>query len=159
MAMVVMLSFACLSTAPAAASDLGDLDWVWPAHNSRVTRPFVQPAHAYGAGHRGIDLDLRGESKVVAPADGVIAFTGVVAGRAVVTIEHDDELVTTLEPVTSALTPGTPVRGGEEIGMLSVGGHSSPGTLHFGVRLRGEYINPLLLVGDIPRAILLPCCE
>ncbi len=119
----------------------------------------MQPAHAYGPGHRGIDLDLLGGSTVVAPADGVIAFTGVVAGRGVVTIEHPHDLVTTLEPVQTSLTRGTPVQGGDEIGVLTVGGHSSPGSLHFGVRLRGEYINPLLLLGALPRAILLPCCE
>jgi hypothetical protein len=39
-----------------------------------------------------------------------------------------------------------------------VGGHSEPGTLHFGVRWEGEYINPILLLDEVPRAVLLPCC-
>ena len=41
---------------------------------------------------------------------------------------------------------------------LAAGGHAAPGLLHFGVRLDGEYINPLILLGGVPRAILLPCC-
>jgi murein DD-endopeptidase MepM/ murein hydrolase activator NlpD len=132
--------------------------WSWPATSYRLVRPFVAPAHAYGPGHRGIDLDLRGTTEVLAPQDGVVAFVGQVAGRGIVTIDHGSGLVTTLEPVMSALNPGTAVRQGDVVGSLSLGGHTAPGTLHFGVRLDGEYINPLLLLADVPRAVLLPCC-
>lgn len=143
----------------AAPTDHRELGWVWPAPHFQLTRPFVQPAHAYGPGHRGVDLDLMGESRILAPADGVIAFAGAVAGRMVVTIDHGDDLVTTLEPVQTTLAVGTAVQSGEAIGLLGAGGHSAQGSLHFGVRLRGEYISPLVLLGGIARAILLPCCE
>jgi murein DD-endopeptidase MepM/ murein hydrolase activator NlpD len=134
-------------------------DWVWPAEPFRLARAYVAPAHEYGPGHRGIDLDLLGGTRVRAPADGVVAFSGAVAGRGIVTIDHGDGLVTTLEPVDSALAPGSPVVRGEPVATLSVGGHAGAGTLHFGVRLQGEYINPMLLLEGVPRAILLPCCD
>ncbi len=95
---------------------------------------------------------------MLAPADGSVAFAGMVAGRPVLTIDHGDGLVTTLEPLETVLTPGTSVSRGEEVGTIALGGHAEPGTVHFGVRLHGEYINPLLLLGGIPRAVLLPCC-
>ncbi|MCR2763687.1 M23 family metallopeptidase [Microbacterium sp. zg.B48] len=145
-------------TPVAPAADLSGLGWVWPSERFRLVRPFVAPAHEYAPGHRGIDLDPASGGVVRAPADGVVAFSGAVAGRGILTIDHGAGLVTTLEPVESTLAPGTSVRGGEEVAMLAAGGHASPGTLHFGVRLDGEYINPLLLLGGVPRAVLLPCC-
>ncbi|WP_433677262.1 murein hydrolase activator EnvC family protein [Microbacterium gorillae] len=137
--------------------------WSWPIEGAvRVTRPFLAPPHAYGAGHRGIDLvSLAGGSGVVvrAPSDGVIAFVGTVVDRPLLTIDHGDGLVTTLEPVRSDLAVGALVRAAEDVGTIASGGHTANGELHFGVRLNGEYINPLLLLGGVPRAILLPCCS
>jgi murein DD-endopeptidase MepM/ murein hydrolase activator NlpD len=139
--------------------DLAELGWVWPATGFRVARGYVAPAHEYGPGHRGIDLDLLGGSEVHAPADGMVAFAGGVAGRGILTIDHGGGLVTTLEPVDSDLLPGAPVARGAHVATLALGGHASPGTLHFGVRLNGDYINPMLLLGGVPRAVLLPCCD
>jgi murein DD-endopeptidase MepM/ murein hydrolase activator NlpD len=141
-----------------AAIDLGAGGWIWPSASFRLERPYEAPAHRYASGHRGVDLRLLDAPAVRAPADGGVAFVGSVAGRGVLTIDHGDGLVTTLEPVDSALAVGDVVRRGDAVGALALGGHSAPGTLHFGVRLDGEYINPLLLLGGVPRAVLLPCC-
>ncbi|WP_243227703.1 murein hydrolase activator EnvC [Microbacterium sp. CIAB417] len=130
--------------------------WTWPVLG-RVVEPYRQPAHDYAAGHRGIDIEAA-TATVVAPADGVVLFAGVVVDRPVLTIDHGDGLVSTLEPLASALTPGTHVRAGEVVGTLSSGGHAAPETLHLGARRDGVYINPLLLLGGVPRAVLLPCC-
>jgi len=147
-----------VTTPPGPDAELAGRGWVWPAVPFRLVRPFVAPAHAYGPGHRGIDLDLLGGTALRAPAGGVIAFSGAVAGRGVLTIDHGDGLVTTFEPVSSALEPGEAVAGGEEVAVLAAGGHAAEGTVHLGVRLDGAYINPLLLLGGVPRAVLLPCC-
>ncbi|MET0734030.1 MAG: M23 family metallopeptidase [Microbacterium sp.] len=138
--------------------DLAERGWEWPVDAFRFARPYAAPAHRYGTGHRGIDLRPSGEAIVHAPAAGIVAFSGEVAGRGILTIDHGDGLVTTFEPVDSTLTPGTPVDRREEVATLALGGHAGPGALHFGVRLHGEYINPMLLLGGLPRAILLPCC-
>lgn len=149
---------------PAAAAvspgaiDLAAAGWIWPLDRFRIGRAFVAPSHAYGPGHRGIDLEPVGAAVLRAPADGVIAFSGQVAGRGILTVDHGDGLVTTLEPVSSPLTAGAIVHRGDGIGSIAVGGHASSGLVHFGVRLNGAYINPLLLLGGVPRAVLLPCC-
>lgn len=133
-------------------------DWHWPVRPFRLERAFVAPPHEYGPGHRGVDLSPLGEDVVHAPAAGVVAFSGQVAGRGILTIDHGEGLVSTLEPVQSDLLPGTRVAPDAPVARLSAGGHAAPGLLHFGVRLDGEYINPLTLLGGVPRAILLPCC-
>ena len=134
--------------------------WSWPMRPFRLVAPFVAPAHAYGPGHRGIDMDGAdsGVTEVLAPAAGMVAFAGSVAGRGVVTIDHGSGLVSTLEPVTPGVRVGDVVRQGEHVADLAVGGHAAPGTLHLGVRVDGAYINPLRILGGVPRAILLPCC-
>jgi murein DD-endopeptidase MepM/ murein hydrolase activator NlpD len=127
-------------------------------HPFRLIHPFVAPPHEYGPGHRGVDLLPVEDDDVRAPAGGVVAFSGQVAGRGVITVDHGDGLVSTLEPVDSPLSAGTPVDAGTTLGTVSAGGHAEAGTVHFGVRLDGVYINPLVLLGGVPRAVLLPCC-
>lgn len=159
--MVVVLLLSGSSSAPAAALDDRSEwpTWEWPLQTGRaVDVPYRAPAHEYGAGHRGIDIPAALGVAVYAPADGVVAFRGRVVDRALLTIEHSDGLVTTFEPLLSDLNAGDDVSAGQEIGVVDIGGHASPGSLHLGVRSNGAYINPLLLFGEVPRAILLPCC-
>lgn len=124
----------------------------------RVLVPFQAPAHRYGPGHRGVDLAAAVGETVVSPASGIVAFSGVVVDRPVITIDGGDGYVLTLEPVTDTPPAGTRVEAGEAIGSVTVGGHTAQGGVHLGVRLHGEYINPLLLLEGIARAVLLPCC-
>ncbi|PRB07339.1 murein hydrolase activator EnvC [Microbacterium sp. MYb64] len=135
---------------------LPDGDWLWPVVGARtVVVPFRAPAHAYGPGHRGMDVAASGE--VRAPASGAVAYRGVVVDRALLTIDHGNGLVTTLEPVQAVLGAGAAVRAGDAVATVSAGGHTPEGALHIGVRWNGAYINPMLLFGGVPRAVLLPC--
>jgi len=144
--------------APAASMVTAE-PWAWPIGGDvRLVAPYVAPAHAYAPGHRGIDLAAPEGSETRAPASGVVAFSGTVVDRPLVTIAHGEGLVSTLEPVASPLSPGDAVSRGQVVGAVATGGHAPAGSLHLGVRLDGEYINPLLLLGGVPRAILLPCC-
>ena len=144
--------------ATAEAPALEDRGWIWPLVGFRFDAPFVAPAHEYGPGHRGIDLRPVNSFDLRAPAAGTVAFSGEVAGRGILTIDHGDGLVTTLEPIATDLSPGTALRAGDGVGTIALGGHTDPGAVHFGVRLHGAYINPLLLLDGVPRAVLLPCC-
>lgn len=145
--------------APAQEMPLPDEPWSWPVEGQReVTEPYLAPAHDYGPGHRGMDLAAPTGVVVHAPADGVVAFRGVVVDRPLLTIDHGGGFVSTFEPLDSALNPGDVVRVGDDVGSVALGGHTEPGAVHLGVRWNGTYINPMLLFGDVPRAVLLPCC-
>lgn len=161
-AVSVLLALGMLVPAgPTAASleESGGERWRAPVPGSlHVAAPFRAPAHTFGAGHRGVDLTAPIGTRLVAPASGVVAFRGTVVDRPLLTIEHPGGYVTTFEPLTSGLSPGDHVVAGDEIGVVAVGGHTSAGSVHVGVRLNGAYINPMLLFGEVQRAVLLPCC-
>jgi len=132
--------------------------WSWPIAAPRtIVRPFVPPADEYSAGHRGIDLGAPVGTTVFAPADGVIHFSGIVVDRPVLSIEHPGSLLSSFEPVTSALPAGTTVRRGDPVGTVAAStGHCASSCLHFGVRLHGQYLSPLNYLGGIPLPVLLP---
>lgn len=130
--------------------------WAWPvAAPHPIARTYLAPATPYGAGHRGIDIRSAG-TEVRAPADGVVHFAGVVVDRPVLSIDHGGGVLSSYEPVETTLRRGDVVRRGQVIGTL-LAGHCASGTcLHFGVRVNGEYVSPLLFLGGQPRAVLLP---
>jgi murein DD-endopeptidase MepM/ murein hydrolase activator NlpD len=142
---------------PAESRQLTARSWTWPvAPPWRVTRAFEAPATRFSAGHRGIDLAANPGDPVLAPTDGVVSFVGRVVDREVVSLAHAGDLLSSFEPVESSLVAGQEVRKGEPIGILGAGGHCDGACLHFGVRLHGEYVSPLLYLGGLPRAVLLP---
>ena len=129
--------------------------WSWPvAPPHSIVRPYLAPASDYGAGHRGIDIAAP-DPRVRAPAEGTVHFAGVVVDRPVLSITHSGGLISSYEPVTTTLRAGDPVARGQVVGEVQPGHCSSP-CVHFGVRLDGEYVSPLLLLGGVPRAVLLP---
>lgn len=159
---VTMLDFVAASPARSAptSDDPETPTWSWPVTGPRsVVARYRAPAHRYGAGHRGVDLSAAMGTTVSAPADGVVTFRGTVVDRQLITIEHAGGLVSTFEPLRSDLVVGDLIAEGQEIGVVDAGGHTPPGAIHLGVRLDGDYINPMLLFGGVPRAVLLPCCE
>lgn len=131
--------------------------WAWPvAAPHPIVRPFIAPATAYGAGHRGIDISAPVGSLVRSPADGVVHFAGVVVDRPVLSIAHAGGVLSSFEPVVAAVSAGDLVRRGQVVGTLAAG-HCATGCLHLGARLDGEYVNPLLLLlGEVRWAVLLP---
>ncbi|MFD1533969.1 M23 family metallopeptidase [Pseudonocardia aurantiaca] len=124
--------------------------YAWPLLPApAVLAPFRRPAHAYGPGHRGADLAGSAEQAVLAARAGSVVFAGPVGGRGVVSVQHDDGLRSTYEPVRPVVAAGALVRAGDVIGLLEPGHPScAPGTcLHWGVRRdRTEYLDPLVLL-------------
>ncbi|WP_240675225.1 M23 family metallopeptidase [Cellulomonas endophytica] len=122
-----------------------------------VLRPFDRPATPYAAGHRGVDLPAGVGDPVLAPAAGVVVFAGPVAGRGVVTVRHADGLRSSLEPVAGAPAVGTTVAAGTAVGTLAApAGHCPGPCLHWGVRAGEVYLDPMALLGPLPRVVLLP---
>jgi len=122
--------------------------WAWPVVGP-VVRGFDPPSSPYGSGHRGIDIAASIGTTVVAPAPGVVTFAGAVAGRLYVTIDHGDGLLSTCSFLSATL-----VRKGDVVAADQPIARSGPGhagdvqpDLHFGVRLAGQYVDPLGYLG------------
>ncbi|MDJ0378686.1 M23 family metallopeptidase [Cryobacterium sp. PH31-L1] len=143
-------------TSPSAAATITNA-WRWPlAEPHRLIRGFVAPESQYSGGHRGIDLAAAANEKVFAAHEGVVSFAGRVVDRSVLSIMQPDDVITTVEPVDAVVAVGDQVRAGQLIGTVASGGHCPPGCLHLGVRQHGWYVSPLLFLGNVPRAVLLP---
>jgi len=130
----------------------------WPlSPRPGVHRRFEQPLTRWSPGHRGVDLTSGVDHPVLSAGDGVVAFSGLVAGRGVVTVRHPGGLRTSYEPLDQRLSSGTRVRRGARIGVLSsTPGHCAPlSCLHWGAIIGDAYRDPLSLLG-FGRPILLP---
>lgn len=144
--------------------------WTWPLRpDPGVVRPFDAPAERWLAGHRGVDLAGALGDAVHSPADGTVRFAGPVVDRGVLTVDHGDGTVSSFEPVTATVAVGDPVTAGQPIGLLAprkdspsggspeTGQPHCPGScLHWGVRLDGEYVDPLRYVTDRRPSVLFP---
>ncbi|AFA73042.1 putative peptidase, M23 family [Gordonia polyisoprenivorans VH2] len=120
-----------------------------------VVRGFDEPTRRWQPGHRGIDLATTSGTAVLAAGDGIVRFAGIVAGKPTVSIEHDDGVITTYEPVRAGVRRGVRVRRGQAIGTIEAGhpGCTAAACLHWGAR-RGsgraaDYLNPLALLGAV----------
>lgn len=139
---------------PAAQARTGaDVSYDWPIPPGDVTRAFDRPDAPWLSGHRGVDLAGSAGDRVLAAADGVVAFAGMVAGKGVISIEHADGIRTTYEPVIGSLEAGTQVHKGEVIGTLTLG-HGLTPALHWGARVGRDYLDPVTLI-DAPVVIRL----
>jgi murein DD-endopeptidase MepM/ murein hydrolase activator NlpD len=155
MRILIALLLTIAAAQPAGSTALASQPvWEWPVSGSHViVRPFIAPTNAYSAGHRGIDIAAVGN--VYAPADGVVHFSGYVVNRGVLSITHANGVLSSFEPVTSTLHAGDAVTRGQVIGTIAPG-HCSQTCLHFGVRVNGKYVSPMLFLGGVPHSILLP---
>lgn len=159
---------ATASVAPAAALTR-EQDWAPPvadATEADVLKAFLPPEMPWSAAHRGIDIRAQ-QSDVVAPAGGEIHFVGDVVDRPVLSIRHDNGLISSFEPVESELEVGDAVTQGQIIGSISdEAGHCDTQCVHWGVRkpdawhigstVRDLYIDPAFLLGWSDPSILWP---
>jgi murein DD-endopeptidase MepM/ murein hydrolase activator NlpD len=129
----------------------------WPVTPPHVVRRFDPPPRPWLAGHRGVDLSAPPSAVVRAAGAGTVVYAGVIAGRGVVSVAHPGGLRTTYEPVTSALHAGDAVGAGVVLGRLDPGHPGCPAAacLHWGLRQRDRYLDPLALLG-LGRVRLLP---
>jgi murein DD-endopeptidase MepM/ murein hydrolase activator NlpD len=129
-----------LSTTPVSAAG----SWTWPVTGA-VIRGFDPPDSPYGSGHRGIDIAATVGTLVRAPAAGVVTFAGNVGGHLFVTIDHGSGLLSTCSFLSQVLVhEGDLVIQGEGVALSGTGhvGDTTP-NVHLGVRLSGQYVNPL----------------
>ncbi|MDR1125879.1 MAG: M23 family metallopeptidase [Deltaproteobacteria bacterium] len=97
--------------------------------------------------HNGIDIAAARGTGIVAPADGEVVFTGVIAGYGrTVELDHGGGLQTRyahLDKITVAR--GDVLATGDKLGTVGRTGKTTGPNLHFEVILDGERIDPLSL--------------
>lgn len=142
---LISLVLASLGFAPAAAPALPAAgSGMWPV-TGPVIRAFDPPDTPFGAGHRGIDIAAPVGTTVIAPDAGVVSFSGRVGGELFVTLDHGGGVTSTYSWLSAALVRRDDVvaRGAP----IALTGRGHPGAnvphLHFGVRLDGQYVDPL----------------
>ncbi|MDP9344033.1 MAG: M23 family metallopeptidase [Actinomycetota bacterium] len=138
-----------VGAAPAARGDIGFGTWSWPVVGP-VIRGFEPPPTPYSAGHRGIDIAVPFGTPIHAPADGVVTFAGFVAGSLFATIDHGDGVRSSYSWLSAVM-----VKKGDQLSRGQVfarTGHGHPDVptphLHFGVRINGDYVDPMLFLGS-----------
>lgn len=121
--------------------------YAWPVRGP-VLRPYDPPESPYAPGHRGIDIGAASGTPVHAAGAGEVAFAGWVGSGLFVSIDHPDGVRTTYSWLSSVA-----VRRGEHVereALIGASGTGHPGVspshLHFGARIGGAYIDPLLLL-------------
>ena len=148
-----------------ALSSLGALGiqasiWNEPVegYSSRWKSDFEAPKTEFGAGHRGVDMELEIDSKIKAPASGILYFKGLVVDREVVTIRTTDGYLASFEPVCTDLSVGGRVKVGQEFAW-----HCEPqeryeyhcrSCVHFSTRSEFGYISPDYLLGNLRPSVL-----
>ncbi|WP_084412778.1 MULTISPECIES: murein hydrolase activator EnvC family protein [Arsenicicoccus] len=141
---------------PRSAAPRAPGRWTAPVRPLRVVTRFTAPPQPWARGHRGVDLAAGPGAAIVAPADGVVAFAGMVAGRPVLSVDHEGGLRSTYEPVVARVSVGDQVTQGQVIAVVADGpGHCSSSCLHWGARRGQVYVDPLSLI-DRPPLVLLP---
>ena len=136
--------------------------FTWPlSPRPAVIRRFDPPEDQWSPGHRGVDLSAAVGQPVLSAGEGVVAFSGVIAGRGVIVVRHAGGLRTTYGAVDERLPSGAVVHRGDKIALVSpTPGHCVPLTcLHWGAIADGadqrSYRDPLSLLG-LGHPILLP---
>lgn len=143
-----------LALAPTATADTVRLQW--PLRPASLTRAFDGPAPNWQRGHRGVDLAGTPGQPVYAAGAGTVVFAGSLAGRPVVSIQHDGGLRTSYEPVEPAVRVGQRVGTANGVGRLLAGHPGCPAAacLHWGAMWgpaqRADYVDPLGLLAVTP---------
>lgn len=138
------------SSMPRSGSGADSPRWSAPVVPTQLAREFAPPGQPWLSGHRGIDLRAPEGSEVRAVEVGVVVWAGELAGIPVVSVQHDDGLRSTYQPVEASVVVGQIVFAGDALGRLrEPGSHCAPATcLHLGAK-RGPqtYLDPALLLG------------
>ena len=97
--------------------------------------------------HNGVDYAASTGTPVWAAAEGTVTFAGVRGANGnLVSIEHADGYSTHyahLHRITPGITRGVEVQQRQRIGQVGSTGRSTGPHLHFGLKRRGRFIDPI----------------
>jgi murein DD-endopeptidase MepM/ murein hydrolase activator NlpD len=119
---------------------------LWPVQG-RITGGFgerMDPFHGEGAFHSGVDISTEYGERILAPADGVVTFSGFQGGYGkIMVLQHANGISTRFGHMSSfAKRVGQTVRRGEVIGYVGTTGRTTGPHLHYEVRVHNAPVNP-----------------
>lgn len=159
LASFLLLALSWQTPAPSLGSER---KFLTPVIGASLINSYRQSETEYSAGHRGVDYQVELGQGVFAPSHGQVHFVGKVVNRQLISIAHDNDLLSSLEPVCSTLQKGEIVSAGDLIGEICEGDESYQRhceeftCLHFSMRKHGQYLSPLWFTGDLSPSRLLP---
>jgi murein DD-endopeptidase MepM/ murein hydrolase activator NlpD len=139
--------------------------WVSPVVGSQLVNSYKAAETAYGSGHRGVDYQVTLGQGVFAPSAATVSFVGKVVDRPVLSLSHEENLVSSFEPVCSSLVVGQEVAAGDLVAEVCEADQdyvqhcSDTLCLHYSTRKNGEYLSPLWFTGELSPSKLLPWIE
>jgi murein DD-endopeptidase MepM/ murein hydrolase activator NlpD len=103
--------------------------------------------------HRGVDLDVPTGTSVHAMAEARVRFAGVMSGFGnVVWLDHGGGILSVYAHLsTIQVREGENVRGRQVIGLSGATGNATTPHLHFEVWRGGREVDPVPLLGGLPR--------
>jgi len=114
----------------------------------------LDPINGEPAFHSGVDIKNNPGTKIIAPADGVVAANGYDNGHGnFITINHGNRFQTSyLHLQQDFVKPGDTVARGQVIGMVGNSGRSTGAHLHYEIKYRDKLIDPVKFIQINSRA-------
>lgn len=135
------------SVTPGNPSSMG-YSWPLPGYMT-ITSPFgprVHPVTHQISYHEGIDISAPMGTSIIAPKDGIVdsvSYDDPFYGYYIY-LRHNDGVLTFYGHVqTINVFPGAEVHAGDVIATVGTRGMSTGPHLHFGVKVDGQWVNPL----------------
>ena len=114
----------------------------------------LDPINGEPAFHSGVDIRNNPGTKIIAPADGVVAANGYDNGHGnFITIDHGNRFQTSyLHLQKNFVKSGDIVARGQVIGLVGNSGRSTGSHLHYEIKYRDKLIDPVKFIQVNPRA-------
>lgn len=105
--------------------------------------------------HTGIDYAAPAGTKILAPSDGVVSFSGWKGGYGnTIMLTHENGMETLyghMSAYISGVNVGKRVKAGDVIGLVGSTGRSTGPHLHYEVRINGQHVNPATVALPTPK--------
>lgn len=138
---------AALAEATRIRYDGGVFTWPAPSY-TRISSPYgwrPHPTLGVDKFHNGVDLAAPGGSPILAAYDGKVVAAAYSSSMGnYIMIDHGDGLYTIYMHASALyVSTGEYVTRGQKIAAVGTTGRSTGNHLHFGVRLNGQYVDPM----------------
>ena len=141
-----------LSTLSQKKSLLSSIPSITPVHgwttSSYGTR--ISPFTGRKSTHKGVDIAAPVGTPIIAPADGVVIFSGAKAGFGnFIMIAHYDGIVTRYgHNAQNMVQAGQKVKRGDQIASVGMSGRTTGPHLHYELWVHGKTVNPRKFILD-----------